>query len=88
MITVIKINDRGTLTLPLKVRDHLGLSKSGPVVVEDTPDGVMLRSGHGFPLEKYSAKRLKEFERGEAEITPFTDELRAALAKARTKRRK
>lgn len=88
MVTVINITDGGTLTLPLKIRKRLGLNKSGRIVVEDTADGVMLRSGSDFPVEAYSRARLKEIKQGEAEIAPHADDLRAALAKARTGRRK
>ena len=88
MVTVININDRGTLTLPPKVRARLGLKESGRVVLEDTPGGVTLRSGSDFPAEDYSRKRLREIKQGEAEIAPHADDLRAALAKARTGRRK
>ena len=56
--------------------------------MEDTPGGVTLRSGSDFPAEDYSRKRLQEIKQGEAEIAPHADDLRAALAKARTGRRK
>jgi AbrB family looped-hinge helix DNA binding protein len=88
MLKVININDRGTLTLPKEARDRLGIHQSGQVVLEDTPDGLLLRPGVTFPMEIYSEARLNDFKRAEAELEPFADAMRAALAKARPKARK
>ena len=63
MTKVVKINDRGTLTLPKDLRDRLGLKGSGQLVVIETPDGLLLRPGAAFPIEIYSEERLAEFER-------------------------
>lgn len=88
MVKVININDRGTLTLPKESRDRLGLTSSGQIVIEDTLEGILLRPGVTFPLEIYSADRLAEFERGEAELAPYVDAMRSALAKAKTAKKK
>lgn len=63
MTKVISINGRGTLTLPKEMRDRLGIKSSGQVVVEETPDGVLLRPGVTVPVEVYSEERLGEFAR-------------------------
>ena len=44
MTKVVSINQRGTLTLPKEMRDRLGIKSSGQVVVEETPEGVLLLS--------------------------------------------
>ena len=85
MVTVVNITGQGTLTLPLKARKRLGISANARVVVEDTLDGVVLRRAVESPTENYSAKRLEEFRRGEADLAPFAGELRAALAKAKSR---
>ena len=63
MTKVVKINNRGTLTLPKELRQRLGLKGGGQVVAEDTQEGVLLRPGVTFPIELYSEKRLAEFAR-------------------------
>lgn len=63
MTKVVSINERGTLTLPKDLRERLGITSSGQVVVEETDDGLLLRLGVTVPVEIYSAKRLAEFER-------------------------
>ena len=84
MVKVININDRGTLTLPRESRERLGLNRSGQVVLEDTPDGILLRPGVTFPMEIYTEARLEEFSRGEAQLAPYVDAMRTALDKAKT----
>ena len=63
MTKVVSINQRGTRTLPKEMRDRLGIKSSGQVVVEETPEGVLLRPGLTVPVEVYSAERLAEFTR-------------------------
>jgi bifunctional DNA-binding transcriptional regulator/antitoxin component of YhaV-PrlF toxin-antitoxin module len=68
MTKVICINDRGTLTLPKKMRQRLGVDRNAQqVVAEETDDGILLRPGITFPLELYSDKRLAEFRRNNEE---------------------
>ena len=64
MNEVITINDRGTMTLPKRLRDRLGVKAGGQVVAEETDDGVLLRLGVTLPLEIYSEKRLAELRSG------------------------
>ena len=63
MTKVIAINDRGTMTLPKRLRERLGVRAGGQVVAEETEDGVLLRLGVTLPLEIYSEARLAEFRR-------------------------
>ena len=63
MTIVININDRGTLTLPKKMRRRLGVERHAQVVAEETDEGILLRPGVTFPVELYSQKRLAEFRR-------------------------
>ena len=87
MHKVININGRGTLTLPKEARDRLGLHQSGQVVLEDTPEGLLLRPGVTFPMEIYTEAKLNDFKRAEAELDPFVDSMRTALAKAKIKKK-
>lgn len=73
MSKVISINNRGTLTLPSEMRRRFGLNNAGPVVAEETGDGILLRPGFTLPIEIYSRERVAEFEGSDAELEPFVD---------------
>ena len=63
MTKVIKINERGTLTLPKVLRQRFGIKAGGQVVAEDTADGILIRAGATFPVEIYTDRRVAEFAR-------------------------
>jgi len=67
MTKVVNINDRGTLTLPKRMRQRLGVNGQAQVVAEETDEGILLRAGVIFPVEVYSEKRLAEFRRNNEE---------------------
>ena len=75
MSKVISINSRGTLTLPSEMRRRFGLNNAGPVVAEETMEGILLRPGFTLPIEIYSGKRVAEFEESDADLEPFVDRL-------------
>jgi AbrB family looped-hinge helix DNA binding protein len=87
MTKVIDINDRGTLTLPREARERLGLKRAGQLVMEETSDGILLRPGVTFPMEIYSEERVDAFQRAEAELEPYVEAMRTALAKAKAKKK-
>ena len=49
--------------LPSDVRRHLGVKSGGQVVVEEHPEGLLLRPGATFALEIYTEERLAESSR-------------------------
>ena len=64
MIKVISVNQRGALTLPKEVREKLGVTHGGQLIVDfDDAGEVVLRAGVVMPVEIYSAARVEEFER-------------------------
>jgi len=64
MTKVITVNERGALTLPREVREKLGVTRGGPLVVEvDERGDVILRAGVVLPVEIYSGARVEEFEK-------------------------
>lgn len=67
MSLVIKINERGTLTLPKSLRKKLGLTGKGEIIADEGEEGIILRAGETFPLEIYSKERLEEFHRSNEE---------------------
>jgi len=64
MTKVITVNERGSLTLPREMREKLGVTRGGQLVVDmDESGGVVLRAGVVMPLEIYSQARVDEFQR-------------------------
>lgn len=64
MTKVITVNERGALTLPREVREKLGVTRGGHLVVDMDEHGeVILRAGVVMPVEVYSSTRVEEFRR-------------------------
>jgi antitoxin PrlF len=66
MQSMIRINSRGAITLPAKLRQAMGLKADDQLIAETTPDGLLLRPAFPLPLEIYSAERIREFQRAES----------------------
>jgi AbrB family looped-hinge helix DNA binding protein len=72
MVSTLKVSVRGTMVLPKRVREKFGLKRGGRLVMEETPLGVLLRSGtKSGPVESYTPARLAEFSKGERELEAF-----------------
>jgi antitoxin PrlF len=78
MKAALTLSSRGTLTLPAKLRQSLGLKADDQLIAETVPGGLLLRPAVTLPVEMYTDERLAEFEAAEAEL---------ASAMARKKRR-
>jgi AbrB family looped-hinge helix DNA binding protein len=64
MTKVITVNERGALTLPREVREKLGVTRGGQLLVDvDEGGSVTLRAGVVMPVEIYSKARIEEFQR-------------------------
>lgn len=61
MGTVVQINERGTFTIPKELRQKYGLGRQA--ILEENPDGLILRPAATYPVEIYSDERLAEFQR-------------------------
>jgi AbrB family looped-hinge helix DNA binding protein len=68
MKTTLTVTDRGTITLPAKLRRQLGIKTDDQLIAEATPDGLLLRPAVTLPVEIYSAARIAEFDAAEAEL--------------------
>jgi len=72
IVGTLKVSVRGTMVLPKRVREKFGLKRGGSLVMEETPLGLLLRSGSkGGPVESYSPARLSEFSKGERDLEAF-----------------
>lgn len=61
MKSVITVNERGTLTLPAKLRRQLGMGAGHVLLAELTPRGILLRPSTVVPVEIYTKSRADEF---------------------------
>jgi bifunctional DNA-binding transcriptional regulator/antitoxin component of YhaV-PrlF toxin-antitoxin module len=61
MERIVPINERGSLTLPKDLRAKYGLDGAGQIVIEESPEGLLIRPCATFPVEIYSEERIKEF---------------------------
>lgn len=68
MKTTLTVTERGTITLPAKLRRQLGIKADDQLIAEATPEGLLLRPAVTLPVEMYSDKRIAEFDAAEAEL--------------------
>ena len=72
MERIVSINECGSLTLPKDLRAKYGLEGTGQVVIEESPEGLLIRPSATFPLEIYSEQRIEEFNQSnESELEGF-----------------
>lgn len=65
---MVTVTERGTITLPARLRRQLGIRAEDQLVAEATPEGLLLRPAVTLPVEIYSDKRVAEFDAAEAEL--------------------
>jgi len=68
MKTTVTVTRRGAITLPAKLRQALGVKTEDVLIAETTPEGLLLRPSVRLPVEIYSDARVREFDKGEAEL--------------------
>lgn len=68
MTTLITLNERGSLTLPAKLRKSAGFQAKDLLMAEVTPAGILLRPTVTLPVEVYSEERIREFDQAEEEL--------------------
>lgn len=68
MKAALTISSRGTLTLPAKLRQSLGLKADDQLIAETVPGGLLLRPAVTLPVEMYTDARIAEFDAAEAEL--------------------
>jgi AbrB family looped-hinge helix DNA binding protein len=68
MQSKVIINERGSLTIPAKMRKNFGIKANDELIIEDTEQGLLLRPAFSVPIEIYSEDRIKEFASDEEAI--------------------
>jgi bifunctional DNA-binding transcriptional regulator/antitoxin component of YhaV-PrlF toxin-antitoxin module len=62
MTMTVQLSQRGTFTLPKRLRERFGLAADATLVLEETAEGILLRPAAVFPIEMYSEARIAGFE--------------------------
>jgi AbrB family looped-hinge helix DNA binding protein len=57
----VKVGRRGTVVLPARLRRKYALEEGTLVIVEERPEGLMLRPAAAYPVEMYTPARVAEF---------------------------
>jgi antitoxin PrlF len=83
MKTTLTVTDRGTITLPAKLRRQLGIKADDQLIAEATPEGLLLRPAVTLPIEIYSDARVAEFDAAEAELGEVLRSRRPAPRRSR-----
>ncbi len=61
MSVIVPIDSGGGMTIPQALREKFGLAERA--VLEETPEGLVLRAADNAPIEIYTDERIAEFER-------------------------
>ena len=56
-----RVGKRGTVVIPAKLRRRFGIAEGSLVLVDESPDGVLIRPAVALPVEIYSRERKAEF---------------------------
>jgi AbrB family looped-hinge helix DNA binding protein len=56
-----KVGKRGTIVIPVALREKYGLEEGSKLIVEALPEGVLLRPVVTLPVEIYTPERKAEF---------------------------
>ncbi len=56
-----KVGKRGTVVIPVRLRERFGLMEGSFVVAEERADGVLIRPAAVVPVEMYTRERRAEF---------------------------
>jgi AbrB family looped-hinge helix DNA binding protein len=64
----VTMNERGVITIPAALRKAFGLTANDELIVERSPEGILLRPAISVPIELYSEERIAEFASDEEAI--------------------
>ncbi len=67
----VTMTERGGITIPAPLRKALGLTGNDRLIVEQTPEGILLRPAVSIPIEIYSEERIAEFNRDEEALDRY-----------------
>jgi AbrB family looped-hinge helix DNA binding protein len=56
-----RVGKRGTVVIPAKIRRRFGIEEGSSVLVEEGPDGVLIRPAVTVPIDVWNAERKAGF---------------------------
>ncbi len=56
-----RVGKRGTIVIPSEFRAEYGMDEGQDVLLEPTPDGVLVKSAVSVPIRRYTATEKAEF---------------------------
>ena len=65
------MNERGTLTLPKRLREKYAMGGDSMVILEDSGEGILVRPAEVVPVEIYTDERLAEFAESEKKMAAY-----------------
>ena len=68
MKATVTVTSRGVVTLPARLRAAVGIRADDQLIVEATPEGLLLRPAVTLPVEIYTPRQEREFDEAEAEL--------------------
>lgn len=71
MRVTLTVTERGTVTLPAKLRKEMGIEADSLLIAETTEEGILLRPAVALSVEVYSEERLREFAAAEQELAEW-----------------
>jgi antitoxin PrlF len=69
MKACVTISQHGVITIPARLRDAVGLKPEDELIIEATPEGLLIRPAVSVPIELYTDERIAEFTRDDKAIT-------------------
>jgi len=73
MRVTLTVTDRGTITLPAKLRKKMGIEADSLLIAETTEEGILIKPAVALPVEVYSEDRLREFAAAEQDLAEWYD---------------
>lgn len=74
----VTIGQRGSFTLPARLRKRYGLKENDELFVEETEQGLLLRPAVSMPIEIYSEDRIREFTEDDDAIRKVLNDVPAS----------
>ena len=75
MNAILKVNSRGTLTLPKPLRKMLGISEGGMLMYTFREGNVTLQPAETYPVRMYTDEEIAMFKEDEEEAGDMIDKI-------------
>ncbi len=80
MTEYVRVGKRGTLVIPAQTRRHYGFDEGEMLVMEERPEGLLIKPARTYETEVYTPERTAEFMLNNAVTAAEYDE---AVSEAR-----